>query len=63
MLTHCTWKATKVACKVKLTVYRKAKKRNLGISPFIFRSNEARPHLLADIITLDRQEEAVLVLG
>ena len=26
-------------------------------------TNEARPHLLADIITLERQEEAVLVQG
>ena len=34
---------------------------NLGVGPFIFSSNEARPHLLADIITLERQEEAVLV--
>ena len=26
-------------------------------------SNEAAPHLLADIITLERQEEAVIVSG
>ena len=34
----------------------------LGVDPSIFSGNEARLHLLADIITLDRQEEAVLVL-
>ena len=31
--------------------------------PFIFSGTEARPHLLADILMLDRQEEAVLVRG
>ena len=53
-----------MARKVELTVYREAKK--LGETrgrPFILSSNEARPHLLADIITLERQEEAVLVRG
>ena len=35
---------------------------NLGVGPFMFSGNEARPHL-ADIITLERQEEAVLVQG
>jgi len=34
-----------------------------GVGPFIFSRNEVRPHLLVDIITLDRQEEVVLVQG
>ena len=50
-------KATKVARKVEFTLCQEAE-RNLGVGPFIFSSNEARPHLLADIIMLDRQEEA-----
>ena len=33
------------------------------VGPFTLNCNEARPHLLADIITLERQEEAVLVWG
>ena len=55
-------KATKVA-RIELTVYCKAKKlsETSGVGRFILSSNEARPHLLADIITLERQEEAVLV--
>ena len=54
-----------MARKVELTVYHKAKKlsETRGLGPFILSSNEARPHLLADIITLERQEEAVLVRG
>ena len=54
-----------MAHKVELTVYREAKKlsetREEG--PFIISSNEARRHLSADIITLERQKEAVLVRG
>ena len=64
ILTHCTWKATLVPSKVEL-VYHKAKKLSksggVGVGPFIFSSNEARTHLLADIITLNRQLEAVLI--
>ena len=30
------------------------------VGPFIFSSNKTRPHLLADIITMDTQKEAVL---
>ena len=47
---------------IELTVYREANKLSES-QAFIFRSNEARPHLLADIFTLDRQEEVVLVRG
>ena len=58
-------KATTMALKVELIVYCKAKKlsETRGIGPFMFSKNEARPHLIADIITLDRKEEAVLLLG
>ena len=51
-----------MACKVELTLYREARKlsETRVVGPFILSNNEARPHLLADIITLDRQEEAVL---
>ena len=51
-------KATKVA---QLAVYHEAKE--LSETTYILSSNEARPHLLADIITLERQKEAVLVKG
>ena len=54
-----------MALKVELIVYCKAKKlsETRGVGPFMFSKNEARPHLIADIITLDRKEEAVLLLG
>ena len=43
---------------VELTVYHEAKKLSeiLGVGPFIFSSNEARPHLLDDIITREGWE-------
>ena len=47
-----------MASKVEFTIYREAKKLNKTQRYY---SNEARQHLLADIITLERQEEAVLV--
>ena len=52
-----------MARKVELTVYHEAKKlsKTWGVGPFIFSSNEARPQLLSYIITLERQEVAVLV--
>ena len=52
-----------MARKVELTVLPQSKEalRNSRVGPFIFRTNEARPHLLAGMIMLDRQEEAVLV--
>ena len=50
-----------MAHKVELTVYCEAKELS-ETRGSIFCDNEARLHLLADIITLDRQEEAVLVM-
>ena len=52
-------KVTKVACKVELYCEAKNLSEIRG-RLFIFSSNEARPHLLADIM-LERNEEAVLV--
>ena len=43
-----------------------AKLRSLAkrrVAPFIFSSNEGRPPLLGDIIMLERQEEAVLLIA
>ena len=50
-----------MAHKVELTVYCEAKELS-ETRGSIFGGNEARLHLLADIITLDRQEEPVLVM-
>ena len=47
-----------MASKVEFTIYREAKKLNKTQRYY---SNEARQRLLADIITLERQEEVVLV--
>ena len=47
-----------MARKVEFTIYREAKKLSKTQGHY---GNEARQHLLANIITLERQEEAVLV--
>ena len=44
-------------------VRRDKRLTKLGVNPFILSSNQARPPLLANIISLNRQEEVVLVWG
>ena len=49
-----------MASTVEFTIYREAKKHSKTQGYY---GNETRQHLLADIITLERQEEAVVVRG